>query len=138
MTSHRACVFGSKSVITRHRLLIGCVALMSAFVAQSAAGPQTAKLPMQAQKDYFRETCFTLESGQQLSYQLSTHHPIEFNLHHHRSDGTMGYPDKLVVKSKHSKQLVADSAGAYCFMATNLVDQPGAFDVVINYEITAR
>jgi hypothetical protein len=53
----------------------------------------------------------------------------------------MGYPVKLVVKSKHSKQLIADSAelaGPYCFMATNIQDQPDAFDVVINYEISAR
>lgn len=131
MTSHHTSTF------TRHRVLIGLVVAMSAFVAQSAAGPQTAKLEMQPQKDYFRETCFTLQVGQQLSYQLSTAHPVEFNLHHHKSDGTMGYPDKLVVKSKHSKQLVAESAGAYCFMATNLADQPGDFEVVINYEITA-
>lgn len=137
MTSHRATAVDSLNAVTRHRLLIGFVAAMGALVAQ-AAGPQTAKLAMQAQKDYFRETCFTLEAGQQLAYQLSTGHPIEFNLHHHRPDGTMGYPDKLVVKSKHAKQLVAESAGAYCFMATNLADQPGAFDVVINYEITAH
>ncbi|HEY5758882.1 MAG TPA: hypothetical protein VIU34_23805 [Steroidobacter sp.] len=129
MSSHR--------VSTTNSLLFGFVAVMGALVAQ-AAGPQTAKLAMQPQKDYFRETCFTLENGQQLSYQLSTAHPIEFNLHHHQSDGTMSYPDKLVVKSKHSKQLLAESAGAYCFMATNLADRPGAFDVVINYEITAK
>lgn len=124
------------NTVTRQRLLVGLVAAMGAFVAQ-AAGPQSAKLAMQAQKDYFRETCFSLESGQQLAYRLSTQHPIEFNLHHHRSDGAMVYPDKLVVKSSHSKQLLAESAGAYCFMATNLADQPGAFEVVINYEISA-
>lgn len=124
------------NTVTRQRLLVGLVAAMGAFVAQ-AAGPQSAKLAMQAQKDYFRETCFSLESGQQLAYQLSTQHPIEFNLHHHRADGEMVYPVKLVVKSSHSKQLLAESAGAYCFMATNLADQPGAFEVVINYEISA-
>lgn len=127
----------SVNAVTRSRLLIGVVAAMGAFVAQ-AAGPQTVQLAMQAQKNYFRETCFTLQAGQQLAYRLSTPHPIEFNLHHHQADGAMGYPDRLVVKSKHSKQLVAESAGAYCFMATNLNDQPGDFDVVINYEITAR
>lgn len=130
------------NAVTRRRVLLGLSAAMSVLVAQAAgpqtAGPKTAKLAMQAQKDYFRETCFTLEAGQQLAYQLSTPHSVEFNLHHHRSDGSMVYPDKLVVKSKHAKQLVAESAGAYCFMATNLVDHPGAFDVVINYEITAR
>lgn len=127
----------SVKAVTRSRLLIGVVAAMGAFVAQ-AAGPQTVQLAMQAQKNYFRETCFTLQAGQQLAYRLSTPHPIEFNLHHHQADGAMGYPDRLVVKSNHSKQLVAESAGAYCFMATNLNDQPGDFDVVINYEITAR
>jgi hypothetical protein len=50
----------------------------------------------------------------------------------------MVYPDRLVVKSQHSKQLTAESAGVYCFMATNLDDQPDAFDVVINYEISAH
>lgn len=125
------------NAVTRHRLLLGVVVAMGTLVAQ-ASGPQTVKLPMQAQKDYFRETCFTLEVGQQLAYQLSTAHPVDFNLHHHASDGSMDYPDQRVVQSKHSKQLVAKSAGAYCFMATNLNDQPGAFDVVINYEITAR
>lgn len=137
MISHRVPAENSMNAVTCRRLLIGLVAGMSALVAQ-AAGPQTAKLAMQAQKDYFRETCFTLETGQQLAYELSTPRPIEFNLHHHRSDGSMSYPDKRVVNSKHSKQLVAESAGAYCFMATNLADQPAAFDVVINYEITAR
>jgi hypothetical protein len=137
MTSHHASAADSVNAVTRHRLLIGLVATLGALVAQ-AAGPQTAKLAMQAQKDYFRETCFTLASGQQLSYQLSTPHPVEFNLHHHQADGAMSYPDKLVVKSKHSKQLLDAPAGPYCFMATNLADQPGAFDVVINYEITAR
>jgi hypothetical protein len=140
MTSQRASATDSVNAVTRHRLLVGVVAAMGALVAQ-AAGPQTVQLPMQPMKDYFREACFTLEVGQQLTYQLSTRHPIEFNLHHHQPDGGMGYPVKLVVKSKHSKQLLAESAdkaGPYCFMATNLQDQPGAFDVVINYEITAR
>lgn len=140
MISLRAATTDSVNAVTRHRLLIGLVAVMGALVAQ-AAGPKTVQLPMQPMKDYFRETCFTLQVGQQLSYQLTTPHPVEFNLHHHRPDGSMGYPDKLVVKSKHSKQLMAESAelaGPYCFMATNLQDQPGAFDVVINYEITAR
>jgi hypothetical protein len=138
MTSHRAPACDSLNAVTRHRLLIGFVAAMTALVAQSAAGPQTVQLEMQAQKNFFRETCFTLASGQQLSYRLSTPHPVEFNLHYHQSDGAMSYPDKLVVKSKHSKQLLDAPAGPYCFMATNLVDQPGEFNVVINYEITAQ
>ena len=136
MTAHRS--FDFENAITRHRLLLGLVAACSAFVAQSAAGPQTATLEMQSQKNYFRETCFTLQGGQTLSYQLSTAHPVEFNLHYHQPDGAMSYPDKLLVKSKHAKQLVDAPAGPYCFMATNLVDQPGEFNVVINYEITAR
>lgn len=136
MTSHRAPTIDSVNAVKRHRLLIGFVAVMGALVAQ-ATGQQTAQLAMQPQKNYFRETCFTLQAGQQLAYQLSTPHPIEFNLHHHQADGAMGYPDRLVVKSKHSKQLVAESGGAYCFMATNLNDQPDGFDVVINYQITA-
>jgi hypothetical protein len=40
------------------------------------------------------------------------------------------------VTSQHSKRIVAESAGTYCFMATNASDQADAFDVVINYEIT--
>jgi len=123
--------------IERHAVFAGFIAAISTLIAQ-AAGPQTATLAMQPQKNFFRETCFTLESGQQLAYQLSTPHAIEFNLHHHQNDGAMSYPDKLVVKSKHSKQLVAATAGPYCFMATNLDDQPGDFDVVINYEISTR
>jgi hypothetical protein len=123
--------------VTRNRLLVGVVAAMGTFVAQ-AAGPQTVQLPMQAQKNYFRETCFVLESGQQLAYKLSTAHPVDFNVHYHQPDGGMSYPDKLVVKSKHSKLLADAPAGAYCFMATNLDDQPDAFEVVINYEITSR
>lgn len=137
MISHRAPTIYSVNAVARHRLLIGSVAVMGALVAQ-ASGPQTMQLAMQAQTGYFTEKCFTLESGQQLAYQFSTRHPIEFNLHHHRPDGVTLYPDRLVVKSRHSKQIVAESAGAYCFMATNLNDQPGAFDVVINYEITAH
>jgi hypothetical protein len=140
MTSQRTPATDSVNAVTRHRLLIGVVAALGALVAQ-AAGPTTLQLPMQPMKDYFREACFTLDVGQQLTYQLSTPHAIDFNLHHHQPDGGMGYPVKLVVKSKHSKQLVAESAekaGPYCFMATNLQDQPGAFDVVINYEITAH
>lgn len=118
--------------------VIGALAGASLPAASAyAQATLTIKLPMQAQKDYFREKCFTLERGQQLAYDLSTRHPIEFNLHHHPADGGMVYPDRLVVKSQHSKRIVADSAGVYCFMATNLDDYPGAFDVVINYEIAA-
>ncbi|MDY6946128.1 MAG: hypothetical protein SXG53_10440 [Pseudomonadota bacterium] len=140
MTSHRTPAGNSVNAVTRHRLLVGLVAALGAFVAQ-ASGPKTVQLAMQPMKDYFRETCFVLDVGQQLTYELNTRHPVEFNLHHHRADGSMSYPVKLVVKSKHSKQLIAESAelaGPYCFMATNVQDQPGAFDVVINYEIAAR
>lgn len=119
------------------RLSIGFVIAMGTLAAQ-AAGPQTMNLPMKPQKGFFTERCFTLESGQKLAYQFSTRHPIEFNLHHHRADGETKFPDRLVVKSQHSKQLVAESAGAYCFMATNPQAQPDAFDVAINYEITAH
>jgi hypothetical protein len=45
------------------------------------------------------------------------------------------FPDRLIVKAQHSKRIVAESAGAYCFMATNIGDQPDAFDVVNNYEL---
>jgi hypothetical protein len=137
MISHRASAIDPVNAVTRHCLLVGVIAAMSALGAQAAA-PQTMKLEMQAQKDYFREQCFTLERGQQLSYQLSTRYPIEFNLHHHPADGTVVYPDRLVVKSRHSKRIIAESAGAYCFMATNLQDHPGAFGVAISYEITAQ
>ena len=110
---------------------------MGALVAQ-AATPLTMKLAMQPQKGFFIERCFTLEAGQQLAYRFNTRHPIEFNLHHHRTDGQTVFPDKLVVNSQHSKTLVSESGGAYCFMATNPSDQPGAFDIVIDYEISAR
>lgn len=124
------------SDFTRHRPLIGLIVAMSAFGAQ-AAGPQTMKLTMKPQKGFFTEQCFTLESGQQLAYQFNTRHPIEFNLHHHPANGETVFPDRLIVKSQHSKRIVAASAGAYCFMATNVSEQSGAFDVVINYEISA-
>lgn len=136
MTSHRAPTIDSVNAVTRHRLLIGFVAVMGAVVAQAA--PLTMKLEMQAHKGYFAEQCFKLDRGQQLAYQLSTRHPIEFNLHHHPADGDTVFPDRLTVKSQHSKQIVAEAAGVYCFMATNPKDQSGAFDVVINYEITAH
>jgi len=92
---------------------------------------------MQPQKSYFAEKCFILESGQQLAYRFSTRSPIEFNVHHHPDKGPTVFPDRLVVKAQHSKQFVAQSGGEYCFMAKNPQDQPGAFDVVISYEITA-
>lgn len=119
------------------RLLVGVIAALGAIGSQ-AATPLTMKLDMQAKKGFFTERCFTLEAGQQLAYQLKTQHPIDFNLHHHEPGGRTVFPDKLVVKSQHSKQLVSESGGAYCFMATNPSDQPGAFSVVIKYEITAR
>lgn len=136
MISHRAPVIDSVNAVTRHRLLIGLAAAVAALAAQAAA-PLTMKLGMQAQKGYFTEQCFMLERGQQLTYQLSTRHSVEFNLHHHTADGKTLFPDRLVVTSQHSKQIVAESGGAYCFMATNANDQPGAFDVVVKYEIAA-
>jgi hypothetical protein len=131
----RNSMFGRASVVAR-RASIGFVIAMGALAAQAGA-PLTMNLKMQPPKGYFIEQCFTLESGQQLAYRLSTPHPIEFNLHHHPAEGGTAFPDRLVVSSQHSKRIVAESAGAYCFMATNAKDQPGAFDVVINYEITA-
>jgi hypothetical protein len=135
MTSHRFFTPGSVNAVARHRVVIGFAAALSALVAQ-AADPSTTTLAMQAQKDYFSEKCFTLEQGQQISYELKTRYSIEFNLHHHPDDGETVFPDRLVVKSQHSKTVVAEFAGTYCFMATNLRDQPGDFDVVIKYEIT--
>ena len=136
MISLRIPTIDSVNAVTRARLLI-VVAAMSAFAAQAAA-PRTMTLTMQAQKGYFQEQCFTLAAGQQLAYQFTTRHPIQFNLHHHPANGDTVFPDRLTVNSQHSKTIVAASAGAYCFMATNLADQPGAFDVIIKYEITAR
>lgn len=135
MISHRTRAIDSVNAVTRHRFLIGIAAAVSALAAQAA--PLTMKLGMQAQKGFFTEQCFMLERGQQLSYQLSTRHPVEFNLHHHTADGKTLFPDRLLVTSQHSKQIVAESGGAYCFMATNANDQSGAFDVVVKYEISA-
>ena len=137
MTSTRNSTFDPVNAVTRHRLLVGVVAVMSALAAH-AAGPQTMKLSMQPKKGHFAERCFMLESGQHLAYQFSTRHPVDFNLHHHPDKGATVFPDRLLVKSEHSKQFVAESAGEYCFMTKNPTDQPGAFDVVINYEITAQ
>lgn len=136
MISLRIPTIDSLRAVTRNRLLLGLVVGMGSLAAQAAA-PLTIKLTMQPQKGYFTEQCFTLESGQELAYKFSTRHPIEFNLHHHPASGDTVFPDRLSVKSQHSNRIVAASAGAYCFMATNPSDQPGAFDVVINYEITA-
>jgi hypothetical protein len=96
------------------------------------------KLSLQAAKGAFTEQCFLLEVGQHLSYQFSTQHPIEFNLHHHPASGPTVFPDRLVVKSQHSNQIAVESAGAYCFMATNSDDQPAAFDILVKYEISAK
>ena len=137
MISHRSSTIASVSPVIRHRLLIGWIATLGAIAVQAAA-PATMTLPMQPHQGYFREQCFTLERGQQLAYQLSTAHPIEFNLHHHPAGGDTVFPDRQVVKSQHSKQILAESAGVYCFMATNIKDQAGAFDVVVKYEITAQ
>jgi hypothetical protein len=137
MTSHRTPAIDSVNAVTRHRVLIGFVAVVGAFAAQ-AATPLTMKLEMEAHKGYFAERCFKLESGQKLAYQLSTSHPIEFNLHHHPADGSTVIPDQLTVKSQHSKQIVAESGGEYCFMATNVDKQPAPYDVVINYQISAN
>jgi hypothetical protein len=138
MTPRRAPTINAVNPVTPNRLLIGFVAAFSALAAQ-AAEPQTMNLKMQAQNGYFAERCFKLERGQQLAYELSTRHPIDFNVHHHPpGDGDTVYPDRLSVKSQHSKQIVAESSGAYCFMATNPHDQPGAFEVVVNYKITAQ
>lgn len=136
MSSHRTSTIDRPHAAIRHRLLVGCVAALGALAAHAA--PLTMKLTMQPQKGYFTEQCFTLEKGQQLSYQFSTRHPIEFNLHHHRADGATLFPDRLVVKSQHAKQIIAESAGAYCFMATNANDQAGAYEVVVKYEIAAH
>lgn len=136
LTSRRVPTINVVTAVTRHRLLIGFVAALGALAAQ-AAGPQTMTLSLQAQKGHFTEKCFTLESGQQISYQFSTRHPIEFNLHFHPANGDTVFPDRLTVKSQHSKRIVAEAGGAYCFMATNASEQPSAFDIVINYEITA-
>ena len=126
-----------QSSLARYRLFIGIIAGASALAAH-AAEPQTMKLTMEAQKNYFAEKCFKLGRGQQLAYQVSTRHPIDFNLHHHPEGGDTVFPDRLVVKSQHSKQIIAESAGSYCFMATNLNDQPGGFEVVINFQITSQ
>lgn len=125
------------NAVTRQHLLIGIVATLCAVAAQAAA-PQSMKLTMQPQKGYFTEQCFTLERGQQLAYRFSTRHPVEFNLHHHPANADTVFPDRLIVKSQHSKRIVAESAGAYCFMATNIDEQPGAFDIVVSYEISAQ
>jgi hypothetical protein len=137
MTSNFSSISHRAAHVTRKRLLIGFATLFSAFTVQAASSVKMT-LPMEAPKDYFREQCFTLELGNKLTYKVSTPHPIEFNLHHHRNDGQTVYPEKLVVKSQLSRQLVAESAGVYCFMATNVADQSGPFNVVLNYEITAK
>ena len=134
---HRAPAGDSVNAVIRQRRFIGLIALMGAIAVQ-AATPLTMKMEMQPQKDFFREQCFKLERGQQLSYELSTRYPIEFNLHHHPADGSTVFPDRLLVKSQHSKQIVAESAGSYCFMATNPKDQAGAFDVVMKYAISTQ
>lgn len=116
--------------------MFGFLAVFGALAAHAAA-PQTMKLTIQPQKGSFTEQCFTLEAGQQLSYRFNTLHPIEFNLHHHPAKGDTVFPDRLLVNSQHSNKVVAASGGAFCFMATNAADQAAAFDVLINYEITA-
>ena len=133
MTQHRATSIDFVNAVTRHRLLVGLVIAMTALAAH--ADTRTMTLPMEAGKDYFMERCFKLELGQQLAYQVSTRHAIDFNVHHHPGDGETVFPDKRVVRAEHSNRIVAESAGVYCFMATNVEDHPSSFDVVIEYEI---
>jgi hypothetical protein len=136
MTSLRIPIIDRVNSVACHRVLVGFVAALGALAAHAA--PLTMTLKLQPQKGHFAEQCFVLERGQQLAYQFSTSHPIDFNLHHHPATGPTVLPDRLTVKSQHSKRIVAESAGAYCFMATNSNDQPGAFDIVISYEVTAQ
>jgi hypothetical protein len=135
MTSKRIASLRIAKSVTQPRSVIGLIIALSACVSQ-AAGPQTVTLAMETPKDFFAEKCFNLESGQQLTYRFSTRSPIEFNVHHHPEHGPAVFPDRLIVKSHHSKQIIAQATGEYCFMAKNVQEQPGAFDVVISYEIT--
>lgn len=137
MTTRRCSALVSVTSLARHRLLLAVIAATSAWAAQSAE-PQIMRLNIQPPKDYFREECFVLEVGNKLSFKLTTPHPIDFNLHYHQNDGQTTFPVKQVVKSQLSKQFVAQSAGVYCFNATNLEDQQDAYDVVLSYAIATQ
>lgn len=125
-----------KSVTRARALVLATFVFALGSLAIQAAESKTVKMSMQPPKNFFLEQCFTLERGQKLSYTLATPQPIKFNLHHHPENGPTVFPDRLLVKSQHSKQITAAAAGEYCFMTTNPVDQPSAFDVVVSYEIT--
>jgi hypothetical protein len=112
--------------------------LLPVFVVLASARPvaaETLELLLAAHKGYFSERCIELSTGQRLSYELRTPYAVEFNLHHHPHGGETVFPERLRLESHHSNELVAQSSGPYCFMATNLDDRDQPFVLRVSYGV---
>jgi hypothetical protein len=124
----------NRTAIANARCVLAVFALGTS--ARSAAA-ETLELPMLAHKGYFSELCIDVGKGQRLAYELRTPYAVDFNLHHHPDGGGTVFPERLPLRSQHSNELTTESAGLYCFMATNLDNRPETFVLRVSYEVSS-
>jgi hypothetical protein len=91
---------------------------------------------MEAHRGYSGERCLELSKGMTLKYELRTPYAIDFNLHHHPATGPAVYPERLRFSSQHANEIVIESSGTYCFMATNPEDRSQPYAVTVTYDVT--
>jgi hypothetical protein len=126
--------------LAKRAAISNCRWVLPAFALCLLARPvaaETVDLVMEAHKGYFSERCIDLGKGQQLSYELRTPYAVDFNLHHHPHGGETVFPERLRLESRHSNVLIAESAGPYCFMATNPDNRAGKFLLRVSYEVSS-
>lgn len=110
------------------------ISLSAALHAEESAWRQI-DVEMGYPEGQFAETCFAVEPGAMLEIEVSTPHPVDFNVHFHVGNETT-FPVKDVISSTARYALRVADAGEYCLMFTNREATSAAY--IISSRILSR
>lgn len=91
---------------------------------------------MQAYVGHFREHCFNAQAGRTLTLTVHSPHAVRLNVHHHGPTNTIFLIDEVVEQST-SNTLEFPSDGEYCFEVKNPENRASAYELRLEYRISA-
>lgn len=117
--------------------ILSCVAIIPASdVFAAEVPPRVLELPMQGYAGHFREHCIALQAGQSLTLSVDSPYAVRLNVHHHNATGTVFLVDEIV-DGPASNAVDIPSDGEYCLEVTNPESRPSAFELRLEYRVSA-
>ncbi len=112
----------------------GISMLLPVYVASKTAEPSNKTITMHGAVNAMGEFCETFALGEQVSFEFSSVHKLNFNIHYHTDNATK-FPIKQVNISEFAGSFVVEEVTEQCFMWSNKTKRDSKWNVELTYAV---